>query len=415
MKKRIIISRLLDKYENSKHLFDPGISNRRVMLRIGPGKKELPEYDYENASVRDAFNDAAQSLVKDELIVADWVAGRPVLSCISLNLDKVMICYHLTGRIHPKELAIQFASRIKESLPYVTTSWIVSWKDAVCAEALNEYKVPVYCRKDFAILTDLLKAFSGYDALHGDTITMRAFSSKCYHDTKYFERNVREYFLRVAQKYDLGLAQICEHEELSCRDQLAYLGIYARPELYELSGDATLHTSLGVIDLHAAGTYGLALPSTSVDCIESIDLSRIRRVTFIENKTNYDEYILSERQDDELVVYHGGFLSPQKKKLFGKINTAIKNDCKPFFWADIDLGGFQMYSQLQRIIPNVIPLRMTGNDVITYHHIGLSRQTSYLETLRNSPFNEETSPFKDAIKQILEYGVTIEQESFLSV
>ena len=325
-----------------------------------------------------------------------------------------MICYHLTGRTHPKELAIQFASRIKESLPHVTTSWIVSWKDTVCAEALNEYKVPVYCRKDFAILTDLLKAFSGYDALHGDTITMRAFSSKCYHDTKYFERNVREYFLRIAQKYDLGLAQICEHEELSSRDQLAYLGIYARPELYELSGDATIHTSLGVIDLYAAGTYGLALPSTSVDCIESIDLSRIRRVTFIENKTNYDEYILSERQDDELVVYHGGFLSPKKKRLFSQINAAIQENCRCLFWADIDLGGFQMYSQLKKVVPGVVPMRMTGNDVIAHWQNGLLRPTVYLETLKESHFNKENSIFKDAITQILEYGVTIEQESFLA-
>ena len=45
MRKNVIISRLLDKYENSKHLFEPGVSNRRVMLRIGSGKKEFPEYD----------------------------------------------------------------------------------------------------------------------------------------------------------------------------------------------------------------------------------------------------------------------------------------------------------------------------------------------------------------------------------
>lgn len=35
----IILSRLLDKFENSKHLSDPGTSHRRVMLRVE--KKEL--------------------------------------------------------------------------------------------------------------------------------------------------------------------------------------------------------------------------------------------------------------------------------------------------------------------------------------------------------------------------------------
>ena len=57
---------------------------------------------------------------------------------------------------------------------------------------------------------------------------------------------MRELFLRIAQKYDKGLSQACEQGELSIRDQLAYLGIYARPELYELAGDAIIHTAEGI-------------------------------------------------------------------------------------------------------------------------------------------------------------------------
>ena len=37
--RNIILNRLLDKYENSKHLSEPGTSLRRVMLRVV--KKEL--------------------------------------------------------------------------------------------------------------------------------------------------------------------------------------------------------------------------------------------------------------------------------------------------------------------------------------------------------------------------------------
>lgn len=414
MSKTIIINRLLEKYENSKHLSDPGVSNRRVMLRVGSSKKELPEYEYENASIRDSFNESARSLEQAELISAEWVKGRPVLSCIVLNLDRVMDCYRLVGRTHPKDLALQIASMIETQLTDVTTAWILSWKDVICSEARQQYKIPAYCKKNLLLLKDLLQGFVGYDSLHGDPITMRAFSSKCYHDTKYFERNVRDMFLRIAQKFDSGLAQACEHEELSVRDQLAYLGIYARPELYELSGEISIHTATGLIDLHAAGAYGLALPSTSVDSIAFFDLLNINRVIFIENKTNYDEYILSERQPSDLVVYHGGFLSPQKKTLFGKIASAMPEACNCFFWADIDLGGFQMYSQLQKIIPKVMPMRMSGDDVIRHHHNGLLRQSSYLDTLVKSPYYIDGSPFKDAVDRILEYGVTIEQESFLS-
>ena len=37
----IILNRLLDKYENSKHLLAPGASTRRVMLKVE--KKDIPE------------------------------------------------------------------------------------------------------------------------------------------------------------------------------------------------------------------------------------------------------------------------------------------------------------------------------------------------------------------------------------
>lgn len=415
MRKTAIISRLLDKYENSKHLFEPGVSNRRVMLRIGSGKKEFPEYDYQDASTRDAFNDAAIMLEKEGLIITEWVKGRPVLQCISLNLEKVMECYSLIDRMHPKELAIKVASVIRERLSNASTSWIVAWREEICADALKEFKVPSYCKKDLSVLEDLLIAFGVYDALCGETITMRAFSSKCYHDTKYFEKNVRELFLRIAQKYDDGLSQACEQGELGIRDQLAYLGIYARPELYELAGNAIIHTSAGSIDLHAAEPYGLALPSTIVDCIETIDLSKIRRITFIENKTNYDEYIQFERQFDELVVYHGGFLSPKKKALFLKLGAAIRTNCDVYFWADIDLGGFQMYAKLQKLIPSVTPMRMSGNEVREYYKNGLERSAGYMEILRTTLKKQEHILFEDAIAEILKYGVTIEQEVFLSV
>ena len=415
MRKNVIISRLLDKYENSKHLFEPGVSNRRVMLRIGSGKKEFPEYDYQDASTRDAFNDAAIMLEKEGLIMTEWVKGRPVLQCISLNLEKVMDCYSLIDRIHPKELAIKVASMIRERLSNISTSWIVAWREEICADALKEFKVPLYCKRDLSVLEDLLNAFGVYDALSGETITMRTFSSKCYHDTKYFEKNVRELFLRIAQKYDKGLSQACEQGELGIRDQLAYLGIYARPELYELAGDAIIHTAAGSIDLHAAEPYGLALPSTIVDCIEAVDLSNIRRITFIENKTNYDEYIQSERQFDELVVYHGGFLSPKKKLLFLKLGAAIQTNCDVYFWADIDLGGFQMYAKLQKLIPSVTPMRMSGNDVREHHKNGLERSTGYMEIVKATLKSQEYALFEDAILEILKYGVTIEQEVFLSV
>lgn len=257
-----------------------------------------------------------------------------------------------------------------------------------------------------------LLTFQRYAELSG-SVTMRAFSSQCFHDTKYFERNVRELFLTIARKYNTQLAAACTEAELGERDQLAFLGIYARPELYELSGDCAICLKKGELRLSAAEPYGLALPSTLVSEIVDIELKSICCITFIENKTNYDEYLLAEKQPEELVVYHGGFLSPRKKKLFEKLAAAAEKTMQIRFWADIDLGGFCMFENLQTVFPQLEPMRMEGRFVEQYHKNGLKRPEQYLKKLKEERNAGRHTLFVDAIDKILQYGVTIEQETFL--
>ena len=406
----IILNRLLDKYENSKHLLDPGTSLRRVMMRVE--KKDFPEYIYEDAVIRDAYNEAALELEKKHLVQLEWVNGRPVLSAIVLRLDQIPQCYASAERVHPRVRAGQVIQLIDGSLKDVTIPWMIAWKADVCKSAAEQLKIPAFCKTDDALLQDLLRAFREYSALPGG-ITMRAFSSKCFSDTKYFERNVRDLFLRIARKYDADLAISCDENELGEREQLAYLGIYARPELYELAGNCLVRTEQGTVCIGAA-PYGLALPSTLIDSITAIDLTAIRCITFIENKTNYDEYVMAEKQPDELVIYHGGFLSPQKRKLVTSIAHAASIDVKMRFWADIDAGGFRMFNNLQKLIPSVLPMRMSGELVDRFHEQGLMRSKEYLTDLQIDMENGKYPLFRDAIERILNYGVTIEQEIFLN-
>lgn len=380
MKQSLLLSHLLDKYENSKHLTHPGTSSRRVMLRIE--KHEFPEYAYEDAQIRDTWNDVVNDLETRGLISAQWVYGRPVLSNVILNLEHLSECYRLTGRTHPKELAQTVMERMTTRLSGVTTDWILAWRDDICHQAKETFRVPSYCKKDLAPLDQLLTAFVVYDSLAGESITMRAFSGKCYQNTKTFEREVRDTFVRIASTYCAGLIEACEQSEMSEREQLAYLGIYARPELYELAGNCIIHTEQGDISVAAAAPYGLALPSPGVDAIQSFDMGAIQKLIFIENKTNYDEFVLSELRPRELVVYHGGFLSPQKRKFFKKMAAALQNQIETVFWADIDLGGFQMFERLKAIFPTLTPMRMSAEDVTAHHGTGLVRSEHYLKTVR---------------------------------
>mgnify|MGYP000340978280 CR=1 FL=1 len=408
---QVILNRLLDKFENSKHLSEPNTSRRRVMLRID--KRELPEYQYEDAVVRDAYNIAARELEQQALVRLEWARKQSVLSCIVLDLERVAQCYECADRVHPRKKAEEVANIIMQKLADNPVPWIAAWRDAVCAQVRNSMKVPTYCRENDGLLQELLLTFQRYAELSG-SVTMRAFSSQCFHDTKYFERNVRELFLTIARKYNTQLAAACTEAELGERDQLAFLGIYARPELYELSGDCAICLKKGELQLSAAEPYGLALPSTLVSEIVDIELKNICCITFIENKTNYDEYLLAEKQPEELAVYHGGFLSPQKQKHFCK-NWLLRQGkpCKFDSGRILIWAAFCMFENLQTVFPQLEPMRMEGRFVEQYHKNGLKRPEQYLKKLKKERNVGRYTLFVDAIDKILQYGVTIEQETFL--
>ena len=56
----------------------------------------------------------------------------------------------------------------------------------------------------------------------------------------------------------------------------------------------------------------------------------------------------------------------------------------------------------------------SGEEVAAHWQNGLSRSEKYLERLEQALKNQEFPLFDDAIRKILDYGATIEQEIFLA-
>ena len=386
------------------------------MLRIDRRNSDFPEYDYETASVRDAYNAAAIELEKSDLVSLEWAPNKKVISVISLNLEKVMTAYAIAGRTHPKEKAEKVIEILETGLDGELPQWITSWKNGIIESAKNSFRIPGYCKDGLAFFRDLIKVFAEYSDLKGEVITERGFSIRCFHDSKKFEREISDEFLRAARQNDPDLSSLCEEPEhpLGKKDQLAYLGIYARPELIELSGKCTVLTSSGLLPLSPLYPYGIALPGTVTESITGIDLGDVNKILFIENKTNYDEYLTSEMAQNELVLYHGGFLSPQKRRFLSNLLGRVPDSVPLYFWADIDLGGFKMFMSLKRLFPRLLPMRMSSEDVEKYRWFGLARKSDYFDSLKALLNDDEYAVFKDSIQELLKYGVTIEQEVFLS-
>lgn len=411
---KLILNRLLDKYEQSMHFGNPGHSKRRVLIKTtGNG---LPEYDYQNVNIRDAFNTSIHDLTVKEIIFAEWLPGRKqlVVKEIWLNIDKLEMAYTMADRKPLHEIIKEYCSLLKVSAEHVNTAWIKTFLTAE-NEKLNStnHLFGIY-KKGYSHVIEILDAFQHVDLLDDVEITMRAFSIACYHDSKYFEKNIRDDFLTVARDYCPTLIELLGDHDLSDREQLACLGIYVRPEIFEFAGSLKIETDEGVCDYSPLSKFGCALTSTAVYGIQKLNLDNIHRIMFIENKTNYDEYIEKARRNDELVIFHGGFLSPQKKKFVYKIISSSLAYTEYLFWADIDLGGFRMFTQLKNLVPKLVPWRMGSAEVKRYATFGLKRNDRYIKELKCYLSFSDASLFSDTIETLLQYNITIEQEVMLN-
>lgn len=409
---RLILNKLLDKYEQSIHFSQPGQSTRRVMLK--PERNDIPEYEFQNAGIRDQFNNALNELKESHLIQITWLKGRGnmVAKEIWLNLDMIDAAYTRAYR-QPLRIRLSALCALLESAAgRVSTNWLKTHLTHRAEQLQETGKISGMYKKGEHFLKELLSAMEHYDRLSGADITMRAFSIACYSDSKRFERIYRDAFLAEMRLAHPGLRDLLTYQELSLREQLDYLGIHARPEIFEFSGPLVIETALGQCDLSVIS--GSALTSYAARSILRIHGNHIAHIIFIENKTNYDEYIEKSRRKDELVVYHGGFMSHQKKAFFRQIALSVAEDIQIHFWADIDLGGFKMYQQLRSVIPQLEPWRMSASDVERYAVQGLERSPLYLLELKKYQRLPDAAMFCDSIDAILSCGRTIEQESMLN-
>jgi hypothetical protein len=195
---------------------------------------------------------------------------------------------------------------------------------------------------------------------------------------------------------------------------LEQIGILTYPEIFEFCGNARLSFPKSVLDT-ASFQSGFCLQSENLNFLNDIDISHIKTLIFVENRTNYRYLILHGILDDTLAIYHGGFYSPVKRKLFKRLSDSVTSSAIILFWGDIDLGGFLMFTRLKKeFFPNLIPWKMGLEDFEKHKKYGVKRPLTYLKLLRNKLDGEHFDPYFFPVAQaILKEGVTVEQEIML--
>ena len=452
-----ILGKLIEKYEKSA-AFISGVSSRRTLLVLD--KTPDVEHSLENPDNKRSFISAICDLKKDKLIGFEWVryeennlVNRIWLITESLSLKA---SYRRIGRKMQAEVLDELHAMLNQTLETlsVQNESIVnsgepssdrrnignheksennenakSNEDAENKVALEDYltecvrhiesrkKIPAPFTEDMTLNRDILKLTEGFSEAHGECME-RLLSSRLYGDSKRYEKAVKPKALSLMKiLYKKSNGTTTAQDDVSDEELMMQYGITRWPEILHFTGNISVVTDdEKQIDFSTQG-YGAYMNSATLTHVLKVTIHDTDRILFIENLANYIWYIHNVRQPDEIVLWHGGFLSPVRKSWFRMIIEAA-GDLPIRHWSDIDLGGFRIFVMLQRnVAPLAVPWKMDLATLLQYKDRTISLQEqehdSYLQVLEKCLKDPEYKVFYEVIRYMLEHRVKLEQEQMI--
>ena len=439
---RRLLAELLQKYESSKAFASAEPVLRRVQLNVYKG--EFEPYDIEDYERKVHIHQIVAKLREEDLIDYNWMRGEEnhILHRVWLNLDQIDAAYQRAGLVSPKANA----ERVREALDLAWTDFLragearaaesIAWIGIVLTDMRQvlakrqRLASPLPTSPDQALM--LVAALRGLIALglSGQAeMPERVFSIQIYGDSKAFAQQVRTRLASLVRRYLLpGLlgypADRMDDLELSEDDLLGLVNLSRSPEIFEWSGPLVLVRGERRID---GGFFPLCgtLSAAELDGLTVELPPQVRRVLFVENRTNF-HYLVQQRGQnadwqDALLIYHGGCFSPAKGRFFQLVRQAVERAAASgqdpvaiYHWGDIDLGGFIIFNRLQHsFFPDLRPWHMDCHDLI--RSLGQAQPISkaYAERLKALLADERFTMFHDVIRLSLERGVRLEQEALL--
>lgn len=409
--RKTILNRLLDKYERSKAYLN-GKATRRIMLKLCAG--DMPEYDLGSTQVRELINSTVQSLAGAGIVEYEWMKFERgnIIEKVWLCIERVEDAYREAQRTPKSKKARLVLKEIKKCLPGIKQPWIRDFFEDALQGIDAKKSITPYLPGDIDIALATLHALMKIDSLGDEECSERVFSIKNFGDSKYFEINIKKNVVRIIRKY-----LVMEHSIVEKPDDeeiLAQVGIVKIFGQVEFCGNISGYIYNEAVDF-SIFPYGIALNSHTVKGLEMGYENKIKRILFIENKTNYMEYILNKKRKDELVVFHGGFYSPLRGEFFKKIYKAGQGvEAEFYHWGDIDIGGFRMFKRLkENIAPSLKPYLMDKNAFMSKEKSWLPINKRYKKALEGMLKDKGYFEFHDVIGVMLKVRGRLEQEAFL--
>ncbi len=383
---KIVLTKLLDKYENSKNY-----NSKYDMLKIAPIKPidVFPEYDNPFTSVEliNEFEDEIELLVKRTLIFVKKDKYENIKS-IYANTNKIDAYYEILGRDKKKDILLEQYQKLSTIQP---RNGIVKLFVTEQMDRLKNGKSLMYDCLEVITLSKLCD----YILDNKKDMLERELSIILFADTKSFEKKYKSKACAILQKYgnyddlvgNIGSKSVVEHLILEEHR------IFANPTYIYFKGNASIKFSAGK-EMLLSSDASIAFSSDTIEKIESIEV-KAETIMTIENLTSFNRM----QDDNILFIYLGGYHNSIKTRFLKKIaeNNANK---KWYHFGDIDPDGFHILEQL---------IIKTGIGFVPYlMDIGmLERYKKYSKKLEKNDITKATN-FVEQNKYVLEMQYMLE-------
>ena len=184
-------------------------------------------------------------------------------------------------------------------------------------------------------------------------LDLRTFSARCLGDSKYMERQKSRFATIWNQQFNTGL----DPDELF--ESLGLLK-FAPPAF--LKGPCLIKLGGSQIDLANAKTY-IGLPPDLVSDITFVQPPDY--VLTIENLASFNRHI-REINDNGLVVFSSGFLSPGSSKILRLLDSLLPK-INFYHWGDIDVGGLRIATHIQSQLGKRLNLHLMDAKILASH------------------------------------------------
>lgn len=384
---KIILNKLLDKYENSVLSKNGSQLNLKIKIRITTLFPKYFNSDFFQA--KKDIDETIQELLEQDFIFVTY--DHEDIDDIYLNIDETIIkkIYKSMNRTYQKD-------NVSSALDYLETiqtseQWICDFILDMKLK-LQDYKgISSYLNiNDFKEVKDIFKVL--LNLKNEKEISYRKYSIKVLNDSKRFEE-INHKVERIIQDY----ANI----EFDTKEELfGYYNIVKNTSFVYLKGDITIDINGQIINL-AKLNSAFAISSDNIQNVTILDIKDHNVIT-VENLTSFLDLDLN----DTLAIYLGGYHNKIRREMLLKIYE-YNPSLHYFHFGDIDAGGFYIYLHL--LNKTNIPFQTFMMDIRT-----LLKYKQYCKSLtkndvkRLHDLKEEISD--DVIDYMLENNIKLEQE-----